>query len=111
MTEEWPDKPVTVTDSDMDDFVNKYDTAVIDCWAEWCGPCKMMEPILDEAAEEMKGLVAFGKLNVDSNREKSMEYGVSSIPTLLVFKNGELKDQFIGVLPKDALKEKLEKHI
>ncbi|MFO7991926.1 MAG: thioredoxin [Thermoplasmata archaeon] len=111
MTKEWPDEPITVTDSDMDEFVKKYDTAVIDCWAEWCQPCKMMEPILEEVAEEMKGDVAFGKLNVDSNRAKSAEYGISSIPTLLIFKNGGLKDQFIGVLPKDALKEELKKHI
>ncbi len=111
MNKEWPDKPVEVTDGDMDDFIDDYPLAMVDCWAAWCGPCRMMEPVLEELAEELKGDVAIGKFNVDNNREKSGEYDVSSIPTLLIFKDGELKDKVIGALPKKDLKEVLKKYM
>lgn len=111
MNEEWPDKPVEVTDVDMDEFIGKYDVTMVDCWATWCPPCRIMEPVLDELAREMKGTVAIGKLNVDNNRKKSGEYGITSIPTLLIFKNGELKDKAVGAMPKENLKEILEKYI
>ncbi|MFW6040575.1 MAG: thioredoxin [Thermoplasmatota archaeon] len=110
MTEDWPDKPIKVTDKNFDEFVEKYDMALIDCWAAWCGPCKMMDPVLEELAEEMQGKVVVGKLNVDKNRIKSSEYGVSSIPTMLVFKEGENVDRLIGAMPKQALKEKLKSY-
>ena len=107
MSENWPDKPVKVTDGKFDEFVNDYDLALIDCWAAWCGPCKMMEPVLDELAEDMQGEVAVGKLNVDENKEKSREYGISSIPTLLIFKDGENVDRLVGAMDKETLKQKL----
>ncbi|MGM0404948.1 MAG: thioredoxin [Thermoplasmatota archaeon] len=110
MSENWPDKPVKVTDSKFDEFVNDYDLALIDCWAAWCGPCKMMEPVLDELAEDMQGEAAVGKLNVDENKEKSREYGISSIPTLLVFKDGENVDRLIGAMDKNTLKQKLKSY-
>lgn len=75
---------------------------VVDFYAEWCGPCKMMAPIFEEAAKEA-GDVKFGKLNVDEARESAMKYGVMSIPTLIVFKDGEVKNQVAGVQDKDAL--------
>ncbi|MFO8109774.1 MAG: thioredoxin [Thermoplasmata archaeon] len=111
MNKEWPGKPVEVTDEDIDDFIEKYPVSMIDCWAVWCGPCRMMEPVLNELAEEMKGEVVIGKLNVDKNRVKSSEFGVSSIPTLLIFKDGELKDKAVGAMPKDNLKQILEKYV
>jgi len=111
MSKKWPDKPVDVTDASMDEFVEDYPLAMIDCWAAWCGPCRMMEPVLEELAGEMTGEVAIGKLNVDQNKNKSAEYGVSSIPTLLIFKDGELKDKAIGALPKDDLKKKLKQYM
>lgn len=111
MSEDWPDEPVKVSDEDLDEFVEEYDTSVIDCWAEWCGPCKMVEPILEDLAQEMKGEVAFGKLNVDENPQASSEYGITSIPSLLVFKDGELEDKLIGAMPKEELKQELQKFI
>ena len=110
MSEDWPDKPVKVTDSKFDEFVNDYDLALIDCWAAWCGPCKMMEPVLDELAEDMQGEAAVGKLNVDENKEKSSEYGISSIPTLLIFKDGENVDRLVGAMDKETLKQKLDSY-
>ena len=111
MSEEWPDEPVEVTDDNLDEFVDKYDVAAIDCWAAWCGPCKMMDPVIENLAEEMHGEVAFGKLNVDENKAKSSEFGITSIPTVLIFKNGEIVDKPIGAMPKDALKQKLNEYL
>lgn len=80
---------------------------VVDCFAEWCGPCKMLSPIIDELAEEMEDYV-FYKLNVDDAEEIAMEYEIMSIPTLLIFEDGELKDKLIGFKSKEELKEILE---
>lgn len=107
----WPSGPVEVTDSSFDDFVNKYDVSVIDCWAPWCGPCKMIAPIVEELAQEYKGQIAFGKLNTDENQAISMRYHVMSIPTLLVFKDGELADQLVGAMPKATLETEIKKHL
>lgn len=111
MSENWPDEPVKVTDEDFDEFVEKYDVALIDFWADWCGPCKRLAPIIEELAEEMQGDVAFGKLDVDSNKAKSSEYSVSSIPTMVIFNEGEVVDKMIGALPKEDIKGKLEQYI
>ncbi len=111
MSEDWPEEPVKVTDEDFDEFVEKYDVTLIDFWAEWCGPCKRLGPIIEELAGEMQGDVAFGKLNVDENKSKSSEFGVSSIPTMIIFKDGEVVDKMVGALPKDDIKNKLEKHL
>ncbi len=80
---------------------------VVDFWAEWCGPCKMIAPILDELAGENPETFKVGKLNVDDNRQTAMQYGVRSIPTLLVFKDGKVAGQIVGAMPKDALKKKI----
>ena len=108
---DWPSGPVEVTDSSFDDFVNKYEVSVIDCWAPWCGPCKMIAPIVEELAQEYKGQIAFGKLNTDENQAISMRYHVMSIPTLLVFKGGELADQIVGAMPKVMLETEIKKHL
>ena len=80
---------------------------LVDCYADWCGPCKMLSPIIDELAEEMEDYV-FYKLNVDDAEEIAMEYEIMSIPTLLIFEDGELKDKLIGFKSKEELKEILE---
>lgn len=108
---DWPSGPVEVTDSSFDDFVNKYDVSVIDCWAPWCGPCKMIAPIVEELAQEYEGQIAFGKLNTDENQAISLRYHVMSIPTLLVFKDGELADQIVGAMPKTTLETEIKKHL
>jgi len=103
-----PNEPVTITDADIDDTIKKYETIVVDCWAPWCGPCRMVGPVIDELAKEMQGKVVFGKLNVDENPETSMKHKIMSIPTLLVFKNGNLVERLVGAYPKEELKKKLE---
>ena len=108
MEENWPNTPLNITDADFDEHVKKYDTIVVDCWAPWCGPCRMIAPVIEELAKEMQGKIAFGKLNVDENQTASMKYKIMSIPTLLVFKNGVLVDKIVGVVPKEILTQKLK---
>jgi len=107
MEENMPSTPINMTDADIDGNIGKYQTVVVDCWAPWCGPCRMVGPIVEDLAREMKGKIVFGKLNVDENQATSTKYGIMSIPTLLVFKNGELVDRIVGAMPKDSLKAKL----
>jgi thioredoxin 1 len=101
-------KLVEITDDNFESEVLKSDKPVlIDFWAVWCGPCKMIAPIVEELANEYDGKVKIGKLDVDSNQQTSIKYGVRSIPTLLVFKDGKLKDTIIGAVPKKHIVEKL----
>jgi thioredoxin 1 len=100
-------KPIEVIQ--LKNFVEEHPLAVVDCWAPWCGPCRMVSPVIDELAQEMD--VTFGKLNVDDNQEVAMQYKIMSIPTLLIFKNGELMDRVIGALPKKEIKRKIEEYI
>jgi thioredoxin 1 len=108
MSKNMLDTPLEITDADFDDLVKKYKIIVIDCWAPWCGPCRMVSPVIDELAKEMQGKIVFGKLNVDENPRVSMKHEIMSIPTLLVFKNGNLVDRIIGAYPKQELKKKLD---
>ena len=110
-TEDWPNEPVTVTDSNFDEFVKKYPFVVIDCWAPWCGPCKMVGPVIDELAKDHAGKIVFGKLNTDENMETAMKFSIMSIPTMLIFKNGELIDRPVGAMPKPMLEETITKHL
>ena len=105
---EMPNKPINITDADLDENIKKYTTIVVDCWAPWCGPCRMVGPIIDELAKEMEGKIVFGKLNVDENQLTSTKYQIMSIPSLLVFKNGKLVDKIVGALPKEMLLQKLD---
>jgi len=109
--ENMPSEPVEMNDTDMNDNINKYKTVVVDCWAPWCGPCRMIHPIIDELAKELQGKIVFGKLNVDNNQQTAQKYGIMSIPSLLVFKDGKLVDQIVGAMPKPALKAKLEPYM
>jgi thioredoxin 1 len=103
-------KPVEVTDNDWDTQVLNSDLPVmVDFWAPWCGPCRMVSPLVDELAEEYEGKARFFKLNTDDNMHTASKYGIRSIPTLLVFKSGELVDQVIGFRPKSDLKKSLDK--
>jgi thioredoxin 1 len=107
----WPNAPIRITDADMDKVVKEYETLVVDCWAPWCGPCRMVGPIIDELAKEMQGKIVFAKLNVDENQRTSMKYKIMSIPTMLVFKKGNLVDTFVGAMPKDILKQKIDGYL
>jgi len=105
------DTPIKITDADFDQIIKKYNLVVVDCWAPWCGPCRMVEPVIEELAKEMQGKIIFTKLNVDENQVTSVKHQIMSIPTLLVFKNEELVDRIVGAMPKDMLAAKLEPHI
>jgi len=101
-------KPVEITDDNFETEVLQSDKPVlIDFWAVWCGPCKIIAPIVEELASEYDGKVKVGKLDVDSNQQTSIKYGVRSIPTLLVFKDGNVKDTIIGAVPKKLIVEKI----
>ena len=84
---------------------------LVDFWAEWCGPCKMLTPIIDQVASELSGKIKVAKLNVDDSPDLAGEFNVMSIPTLIVFKNGQAVDQFVGAMPKDKLLAKINQHI
>jgi thioredoxin 1 len=97
-----------ITDENQDAMIKEHSMLVIDCYADWCGPCRMIAPFVVELAGEYSGKVSFGKIDVDQSPGISRQYSISSIPTLLFFKNGKLVDRVIGALPKPALKEKVE---
>ena len=101
-------KPITLTDGNFETEVIKSNQPVlIDFWATWCGPCRMIAPIVEELANEYDGKIKIGKLDVDENQQTSIKYGVRSIPTLLIFKDGKIKDTIIGAVPKSHLVQKL----
>ncbi|MBM3449379.1 MAG: thioredoxin [Armatimonadetes bacterium] len=102
-------KPFETTDAKFENEVLKSQTpVVVDFWATWCGPCRMIAPIVEELAGELEGRVGFAKLDVDHNPGTAMKYNVMSIPTLGVFKDGKLVDRIIGYMPKAQLKQKIE---
>lgn len=105
-------KPIEITDTNFQQEVLNSDTPVlVDFWAVWCGPCKMIAPVVEEIAKEYDGKLKVGKLDVDNNPEVSMKFGIRSIPTLLVFKGGKVVEQIIGAVPKRNLVEKVLPHI
>ena len=104
--------PIEVTDATFEEEVIKADTPVlVDFWADWCAPCKMIAPIVEELAEEYDGQVKFGKVDVDSNPRVAGSYGIRGIPTLLIFNGGEPVDQVVGAVPKSVLKERLDQAV
>ena len=104
--------PVQVTDGSFEELVVNSETPVlVDFWAEWCGPCKMIAPILDEIAKDMDGKLVIGKLDIDVNQDTAMAFGVMSIPTLLLFKNGEPVERIVGYQPKPQLVARLQPHL
>lgn len=101
------DKPIQVTDATLFKVIQSQTLVLIDCWAPWCAPCRIMGPIVDEMAKTYTGKILFGKLNVDENQKTSHQYHIMSIPTLLVFKNGKLVDRIVGVMPRQMLESKM----
>jgi len=95
------------TDSNLKEYVAGDKLVVVDFWAEWCGPCRMITPIIDELAKEYEGKALVGKMNVDDNTETPEAFGIRNIPTILFFKNGELVDKHVGMIQKSALEEKI----
>ena len=87
----------------QDEVLNADQPVLVDFWAEWCGPCKMLGPVIDELAGEYEGKAKVGKIDIDNNRDAAVQYGIQSIPSIIIFKNGEIVNKFVGISPKDEL--------
>jgi len=108
---QFPNKPIVITDDTVDSAASQYPILILDCWAQWCGPCRMLGPIIEELARDFSGKIVFGKLNVDENMQTSNKHNISAIPTMLVFKNGKLVDKLVGAYPKATLTAKIQKYL
>jgi thioredoxin 1 len=109
--DEYPTMPLKVGDDDFSKAIQRFPLVVVDCWAPWCMPCLMVAPVVAELAKDYVGKIVFCKLNVDGKSAVATKYGVQSIPTLLVFQDGELVDQIIGAMPKQELEGQIAKHL
>jgi thioredoxin 1 len=103
--------PLEVTDSGFESTIRGSKLVVVDCWAAWCYPCKMVAPIVEELANEYSSVAMFAKLNVDENPSTAMKYGIQSIPTILIIKNGVEVERIVGALPKAQIEAVLKKHL
>ena len=104
-------EPITLSDSNFKNEVSKYPILLIDFWAPWCGPCKMISPIIEQLAREYTGKVVFGKVNIDENRMITQSFGIQSIPTMIIFKNGKAVDIIVGAIPKVQLEIRLHQQV
>ena len=105
------DLVMELNSGNFEEALNKHPLLVIDCWAPWCAPCRMVAPVIEELARDYQGQITFGKLNIDKNQTIAIKYQIMSIPTLLIFKNGQLVDQKIGAKPRAVLEPELSKYI
>lgn len=103
-----PDVPIKLTDQDIDQAISDYPKLVVDCWAVWCGPCRIVEPTIEALASERAGEIVFGKLDIDNNPQTGMKHTITAVPTLLVFKDGQPAGRILGALPKVQLEAKLD---
>jgi thioredoxin len=103
--------PIVLTDSNFNQEVGKYPLMVVDFWAPWCGPCRMVSPIIEQLASELSGKVVFGKVNVDENPRVASTFGIQSIPTITIFKNGKAVDGFVGAASKSQMHSKIMAHL
>lgn len=101
-------KAIEITDLNFNELIKSNKPVLVDFWAEWCGPCKMIGPVVEEIAGEYEGKAIVGKMDVDSNSAIPAQFGIRSIPTLMIFKNGEMVDKIVGAVPKHVLAQKLE---
>jgi thioredoxin 1 len=104
-------EPVVLTDSNFKGEIAKYPVMLVDFWASWCGPCRMVSPIIEKLAKEYSGRVAFGKVNVDENQMISGSFGIESIPTMMIFKGGKAVDVMIGALPKAQIESRIKQQL
>ncbi len=102
-----PDHPIVLNDDDMDKAIAKYPFLVVDCWAEWCAPCRMLGPIIESLAKKNQGEIVFAKIDVENNQKTASKYGIRSIPNLIIFKNGEKVGDIVGALPENKLMERI----
>jgi len=104
-------KPIEITDTNFEEILGSDKPVMVDFWAEWCGPCKMVGPVVEEMAGEYDGKAVIAKVDVDNNPNVSAKYGIRSIPTMLFFKDGEIVDRQVGAVPKNVLSQKLDAQI
>ena len=105
------DKVLTLDGANFDSEISSDTPILVDFWAQWCGPCRMVAPVLDQIADEMDGKVRIGKVDIDTHQDLAVRFGVSSIPTFLLFENGEVKDRMMGAMPKSAFESFLNKNL
>jgi thioredoxin 1 len=103
------DFPIEINNENFNEIIKKYNNLIIDFWAEWCGPCRIMAPIIEELAKEYAGKIVFGKINVDENQEIAAKFLIMSIPTLIFFKNGREVNRIIGLVPKENINKEIGK--
>ena len=103
--------PIVLTDLNFREEISKYPVILIDFWAPWCGPCRMVSPIIEQLASEYAGRVVFGKLNIDENQMVPRSFGIQSIPTMMILKNSRVVDILVGALPKAQIETKLRQHL
>ncbi len=102
-------KAIEITDANFEEIMKSEQPILVDFWAEWCGPCKMIGPLVEELAGDYEGKAVVGKVDVDANPAVAQKFGIRSIPTLLFFKGGEIVDRQVGAVPKAVLSQKLDK--